>query len=153
MSPVKEQARELVARLPEDATWSDLVYEIELRRKVEAGLRDLDEGRSTPHEDVRKQFLDRSRRCTIAENPKRCQEVITMVQPAIKQQILDDLDQLSPEQQKRAAELVHGLLSPLPKGASIHDLKKVSGILDDESAREMMEAIEEGCEQIDLNEW
>lgn len=59
MSAVKEQARELVARLPEDATRSDLVYEIDLRRKVEAGLRDLDEGRSTPHEEVRKRFLDR----------------------------------------------------------------------------------------------
>ncbi len=68
-----------------------------------------------------------------------------MIKPAIKEQILNDLDQLSLEQQKRAAELVHGLVSDLPKGASIEDLLKVAGALDDESAREMMEAIEEGC--------
>jgi len=68
-----------------------------------------------------------------------------MVQPAIKEQILNDLDQLSPEQQKRAAELVHGLVSPLPRGASLEELKQVAGILDDESARQMMEAIDEGC--------
>ena len=34
-----------------------------------------------------------------------------MVQPAVKEQILTDLDRLSPEQQRRAAELVHGLVS------------------------------------------
>jgi len=76
-----------------------------------------------------------------------------VVQPAIQEQILNDLNRLSPEQQERAAELVHGLVSSLPKGASIEDLMKVAGILDDESAREMREAIEEGCERVDLDEW
>lgn len=76
-----------------------------------------------------------------------------MVMPAIKEQILSDLDQLSPAQQKRAAELVHGLVSPLPRGASVEDLLKVAGTLDDEAAHEMTEAIEEGCERVDLHEW
>jgi len=61
-----------------------------------------------------------------------------VVQPAIKEQILSDLDRLSPEQQQRAAELVHGLVS---QGASIEDLLTVAGTLDEESAREMTEAI------------
>ncbi len=81
------------------------------------------------------------------------EEVTVVVQPAIKEQILNDLNRLSPEQQKRAADLVHGLVSPLPKGASVEDLMKVAGTLDDESAREMMAAIEEGCERVDLDEW
>ena len=76
-----------------------------------------------------------------------------MVLPAVKDQILQDLDQLSPEQQKQAAELVHGLVSRLPKGASVEDLVQLAGSLDDQSAREMMEAIEEGCERVDLDEW
>jgi hypothetical protein len=77
-----------------------------------------------------------------------------MVLPAIKEQILTDLDRLSPGQQQRAAEFVHGLVSPpLPRGASVEDLLKVSGTLDAESAREMMAAIEEGCERVDLDEW
>lgn len=76
-----------------------------------------------------------------------------MVLPAVKDQILQDLDQLSPERQKQAAELVHGLVGRLPKGASIEDLMQLSGSLDDQSAREMMEAIEEGCERVDLDEW
>jgi hypothetical protein len=77
----------------------------------------------------------------------------TVVLPAVKDQILQDLDQLSAEQQKQAAELVHGLVSRLPKGASIEDLMQLAGSLDDQSAREMMEAIEEGCERVDLDEW
>lgn len=76
-----------------------------------------------------------------------------MVMPAIKEQILYDLDRLSPEQQKRAAELVHGLISPLPKGTPGRELLRFAGTLDDESARQMMEAIEEGCERVDLDEW
>jgi len=81
------------------------------------------------------------------------EEVAAVVMPAIKEQILNDLDQLSPEQQKRAAELVHGLISPRLKGTPGRELLRFSGTLDDESARQMMEAIEEGCERVDLDEW
>jgi hypothetical protein len=76
-----------------------------------------------------------------------------VVLSAVKDQILQDLDRLSPEQQQRAADLVHGLITPLPKGASIEDLLKLAGTLDDQSAREMMQAIEEECERVDLDEW
>jgi hypothetical protein len=76
-----------------------------------------------------------------------------MVVPAVKEQILSDLDQLSPAQQLRAAKLVHELVSPLPRGASVEDLLKIAGTLDDEAARELTAAIAEGCERVDLDEW
>lgn len=76
-----------------------------------------------------------------------------MIEPTIKEQILKDLDRMSPELQQRALRLVHDLVDPHPRGASIEDLMSVAGILDDESAREMIEAIEEGCEQIDPEGW
>lgn len=76
-----------------------------------------------------------------------------MVSPSVKEQILSDLGRLSPEQQRRAAELVHGLVAPLPKGASVEDLLSVAGTLDAGAAQEMMQAIEEGCERVDLSEW
>lgn len=76
-----------------------------------------------------------------------------MVLPAIKEQILTDLNQLSPELQRRAADLVHDLVSPLPKGAPGHGLLRFAGILDEESAREMRDAIEQGCERVDLDAW
>jgi hypothetical protein len=76
-----------------------------------------------------------------------------VVVPAIKEQILSDLDRLSPAQQQRAAQLVHSLLEPLPKGGSIEGLIALAGTLDDEAAREMIAAIEEGCERIEPGEW
>ena len=76
-----------------------------------------------------------------------------MVEPGIKEQILRDLDQLSSEQQERAAELVHGLVAARPRGTPGRGLLRFAGILDDESAREMTEAIEQGCERVDLDEW
>ncbi|MEM7048638.1 MAG: hypothetical protein AAF604_03220 [Acidobacteriota bacterium] len=76
-----------------------------------------------------------------------------MVVPTIKEQILSDLDRLSPKQQERAAALVHDLARSSLQGASVEDLMKVAGTLDDKSAREMMEAIEEGCEQVDADGW
>ena len=75
-----------------------------------------------------------------------------MVLPAVKERILDDLEQLSPEEQERAGEMVHRLVTG-PRGTPIEELESISGILDPESAREMREAIEEGCGQIDWDEW
>jgi predicted transcriptional regulator len=58
---VKEEARRLVERLPEDATWEDLQYEIYFRQSVEAGLRASEEGRVVTHEEARRQLgLDKS---------------------------------------------------------------------------------------------
>jgi len=72
------------------------------------------------------------------------EEDATMVLPAVKAQILSDLDQLSPEEQGRAAELVHRLVSPHPKGVAGRDLLRFARTLDPASVREMREAIEEG---------
>lgn len=76
-----------------------------------------------------------------------------MVDPAIREQILRDLDRLAPALQRRASELVRSLDPSGARGASIDDLLSVSGSLDKESAREMREAIEQGCERIESSEW
>lgn len=59
MSTVKEEARQLVERLPEDATWTDLMQEVYVREKIEAGRRAIAAGHVVTHEDVRKRFLSR----------------------------------------------------------------------------------------------
>jgi len=64
-----------------------------------------------------------------------------MVLPAIKEQILSDLGRLSPDLQRRALELVQGLATQAPKGASIDDFLELAGTLDERSAREMKDAI------------
>jgi hypothetical protein len=53
---IKDEARELVERLPEDATWEDLQYEIYFRQAVEAGLKDSREGRTVSLEEARRRL-------------------------------------------------------------------------------------------------
>lgn len=55
-STIKAEARRLVDRLPEDATWDDLMYQIYVRQAVEAGVKDSDEGHTLSVEEVRKRF-------------------------------------------------------------------------------------------------
>jgi len=52
MSPVKEAILELARNLPDECTWDDVMYQIYVRQKIEAGVRDADEGRVVPHEEV-----------------------------------------------------------------------------------------------------
>ena len=76
-----------------------------------------------------------------------------MVEATIKEQILSDLERLSPDLQARAAQLVHGLVSAAPRGVPGRDLLRFAGTIDAESIREMEEAIEDGCERIDSEAW
>jgi len=41
----------------------------------------------------------------------------------------------------------------MPAGASWDELSRFAGVIDRADLRRMTEAIEEGCERIDLNEW
>lgn len=54
---VKEEARQMIEKLPDHATWDDLMYELYVRQKIEMGLRAADEGRVVSHEEVKRRFL------------------------------------------------------------------------------------------------
>jgi hypothetical protein len=53
---VKKTAAKLVRDLPESASWDDLMYQILVRQKIEAGLADLKSGRKHTHASIRKEF-------------------------------------------------------------------------------------------------
>ena len=53
---LKQAAHQLIDKLPDDATWDDVVYEMVTRREIELGLADSDANRTTPVEDVIKEF-------------------------------------------------------------------------------------------------
>jgi len=59
MPSIKEAARSIVDNLPEQATWDDLMYELYVKQKIEAGLKAADEGRTVPHEEVKAKLLAR----------------------------------------------------------------------------------------------
>ena len=56
MVNIKDEVRRLLDRLPEDATWDDLMHEIYVRKAIDAGMADSDAGRTTPVDEVRKRF-------------------------------------------------------------------------------------------------
>jgi predicted transcriptional regulator len=56
---IKEGGRPLEC-LPEEATREDLRYEIYFRQAVEAGLKDLREGRTVMLEEARRRFESKS---------------------------------------------------------------------------------------------
>ncbi len=53
LTGVKEEARQLVERLPDTATWDDLMEEIYVRQAVERGLRDVEAGRILTTDQLR----------------------------------------------------------------------------------------------------
>lgn len=57
MPTAKKQAPEMVKKLPEKATWDDILYEIYVRKKIAAGIQAADEGRVVQHEIVKKRFI------------------------------------------------------------------------------------------------
>ena len=52
----KEEAHSLVDKLPEDATWDDLMHEIYVRQAIEKGLADSREGRTVDVVEVRRKY-------------------------------------------------------------------------------------------------
>ncbi|ARA93424.1 hypothetical protein AWN76_009830 [Rhodothermaceae bacterium RA] len=52
----KQASLRLIERLDEDVTFEDIIYELYFLQKVERGLKDVKEGRTLSHEEVRKEF-------------------------------------------------------------------------------------------------
>lgn len=53
---IKLEASRLVSALPDSVSWDDLMYQIYVRQKIEAGLADLESGRKHTHASIRKEF-------------------------------------------------------------------------------------------------
>lgn len=49
---LKQQAHELIERLPDGARWEDLAYQFAVRASVERGLQDIDAGRVMDSREV-----------------------------------------------------------------------------------------------------
>ncbi len=52
----KSAAKKIVDSLPDDATWDDLMHELYVRQRIEAGLEDSRAGRVTSVREVRKKY-------------------------------------------------------------------------------------------------
>jgi predicted transcriptional regulator len=56
IADVKEQVIELVRYLPDEVTVDDIMRELYFKIQVDKGLKELDEGKGIPHEDVERRL-------------------------------------------------------------------------------------------------
>jgi hypothetical protein len=67
--------------------------------------------------------------------------------------VIEQLKTLPHELQWRVLEFTRALTLSTPRGVPGQQLLRFAGILSPDDARLMREAIEQGCEQVDANEW
>ncbi len=58
-SNLKEEIIDLIKKLPEDATIDDIMYHLYVKKKILAGIKDLDQGKVVPHEKVMENAKER----------------------------------------------------------------------------------------------
>lgn len=56
MAKAKEEAIKLIQKLPDECTITDIMAELYFKQKVEQGLKDIEEGRTMTHAEVRKRM-------------------------------------------------------------------------------------------------
>ena len=61
MSIIKREAKKLIDKLPEEATWDDIMYEFYVKKKLSEALKAAEEGDIVSHEEVKKRLLSQSK--------------------------------------------------------------------------------------------
>lgn len=59
MNIVKEEAKKLIDKLPDQATWDDIIYEFYVKKKLAVALKAAEEGRVVSHEQAKKRLLSK----------------------------------------------------------------------------------------------
>ncbi len=76
-----------------------------------------------------------------------------MIDGNIQSELLKQVDRLPIEQQRQVLDFACNLVKGTPPGRPVRHFLDLAGTLDPQDAREMLAAIEEGCEQVDVDEW
>ncbi len=56
MQNIKSQVIEIIKGLPENITLDDIMEELYFKSHVDSGLKELDEGKGIPHEEIESRF-------------------------------------------------------------------------------------------------
>jgi hypothetical protein len=57
MSMIKEEAKKIIDKMPEQATWDDIMYQFYVKKKIELSIKAAETGKILSHEDVKKRVL------------------------------------------------------------------------------------------------
>ncbi len=56
MAGIKKQVIQMIQSLPDDVTVKDVMAELYFKLQVDAGLKELDEGKGIPHEEIERRM-------------------------------------------------------------------------------------------------
>jgi len=70
MASAKEQVMAVLARLPDDCTVEDVLYELYVLDRVEQGMQAVEEGRVVSHDEAMARLLGRMERWRDSSGPK-----------------------------------------------------------------------------------
>ncbi len=56
MATIREEAQRIIQKLPDEASWDDVMYKIYVRKKIDAGVEAADAGKLIPHDQVKQRF-------------------------------------------------------------------------------------------------
>ena len=71
----------------------------------------------------------------------------------LQKEILDQLNKLPLEHQRKVLEFARSLSKANPVGKAGKELLSFAGAIEVEDIKAISQAIEEGCEQVNINEW
>lgn len=74
-----------------------------------------------------------------------------MSHATIKQEIVRQLDHMSPELQIRVLDFAQALVQH--RGVPGKQLLRFAGSMEADDVKAMIQAVEEGCEQVEISEW
>jgi hypothetical protein len=77
----------------------------------------------------------------------------TLPTMSLQQEIAEQVSQLPRSKQEQVLRFVSELGGHAPKGEKGSDLAAFAGTMDPVSAKQMQEAIDQDCRQIDLDQW
>ena len=76
-----------------------------------------------------------------------------MTDPPVQERILEQVNRLGPDAQLQVLEFARTLASDRPRGEPGKHLLKLIGCIPQDDLKEIEEAIQKGCEQVDPNGW
>lgn len=57
MATAKQLAQQVLDHLSDQASWDDIMYELYVKQKIEAGLQAASEGKTVSHNDIKMRVL------------------------------------------------------------------------------------------------
>jgi hypothetical protein len=76
-----------------------------------------------------------------------------MIDSSLREELLKEMDGLTPAMQRRVLDFARALVEATPRGTPGNELLQFAGIMTPSEADEFLRRIEEDCERVDPNEW